>query len=82
MDGRLLSDRFACHRSDAVVWLALAFLDSVNWPTLSREFNLRVLRNSSRRNSLGPWLRRSSLVGLFRSGVLHTCKSLAGATGV
>src|SRR6267142_1323079 len=26
---RLLSDRFACHASDAVGWLALAFLDSI-----------------------------------------------------
>ena len=50
---RLLSDRFACHPSDTVVWLALAFLDSVNWPTLSREFSLQVLRHSSRRKSCG-----------------------------
>src|SRR5260370_42562590 len=30
---RLLSNRSACHASDAVVWLAVAFLDSVSgWP--------------------------------------------------
>ncbi len=41
-----------------------------------------MLRNSSRRNSLVRWPRRSSLAGLFQSDVLHSCKSLAGATGL